>query len=482
MREIRSIRLQDSGLVTSTILTPIIADEMPGFPIHLLRSIPFLVLFALIIVTGCTGPDIPAGNNSPAMVVTPAPVNVTTNETLVAFVNEAVQYAREHGREAAIAEFNRKNGSFVRGELYIYAYDNNITTLAHPVNPELIGRSRLDEPDAFGNPYAYKFISALDGSGYLWFYYHNPVHNNAIEQKLGYVARVDDTWWLGSGVYYGPVDQPAAPVSGTPSTTQDLKAFVDTAADYARQQGKDAALASFGNRSGPFSRGDLYIYALDYDGRALALPYQPQLVGTSFSGTQDASGRYYTRTEIYLAQDGGGYLVYQYPDPAQNFTVRYKISYVRPVDDTYWIGAGIYTNRENLADEELRNFVKEAKAYALANGRERALREFNDKNGSFVRDGLYIFADDYHGTVLAWPYRPDLIGVNRINETDAVGQYHFRSIIETARTGSGIVDYYTVDPATNTTRLKISYVTDVDGTWLVGAGRYIGPDTTNLRD
>ena len=447
----------------------------PGFVLVSLS----VVLALLLIAAGCTQPvpaPVPHGAQKTA------PVNVTTNETLVAFVHEAVAYARTHGREAALAEFSNPDGTFVRGELYIYAYDFNSTTLAHPFSPEKVGVSRRYERDALGNLNAMDFINAVhDGTGYLWFYYKNPVHNNAIEKKLGYVATVDNDWWLGSGVYYGPLEQSPPSSPDTPSTTKEIRDYVDSAAAFAQKNGKDAALAAFNNTAGPFTRGDLYIYALDYAGTALALAYQPQLAGTSFYDIRDASGRYYTRTEIRLAEDGGGYLLYQYPDPARNFTVRYKISYVRPVDDTYWIGAGIYTSEDKLVTPDLRQFVEDAKSFAANRGREDALAEFNDPDGSFTSGDRYIFAYDYNGTVLAWPYRPDLVGKNRFNETDPMGNHHIQAILTSARNGTGMVEYYTANPLTNTTQLKISYVTDVDGTWLLGTGRYVEPDMVSLR-
>lgn len=442
------------------------------------RVLPCLILALLLIASGCTGPSSSPVTAPPTI----APVNATTNETLVAFVHEAVAYAKAEGKEAALSEFSNPEGSFVRGELYIFAYDFNSTTLAHPFSPEKIGVSRTNEPDALGNLYAQGFIDAVNnGTGFVWFYYQNPVHNHAIEKKLGYVAKVDDDWWLGSGAYYGPVEPVAAPVPEAPSTTQEIKDFVDSAAGYARMNGKAAALAVFNNPSGEFARGDLYIYALDYSGNALALPFQPQLVGTSFSNTRDTAGRYYTRTEIALVKSGGGYILYQYPDPKENFTVRYKVSYVRPVDDTYWIGAGIYTREDRLIDPDLKQFVADAKTYATTYGRERALLEFNNQNGSFIKDDLYIFAYDYSGNTLAWPYRPDLIGVNRLDVTDPMGSYHIRAMTGTARNGDGMVEYYSVNPANNRTQLKISYVTDVDGTWMIGAGRYMEPGMTRLR-
>lgn len=154
---------------------------------------------------------------------------------------------------------------------------------------------------------------------------------------------------------------------------------------------------------------------------------------------------------------------------------------MRPVDDTYWIGAGIYTREDLLVDQDLRQFVADAKTYATTNGKENALAEFNNPNGSFVKDDLYIFAYDYNGTALSQPYYPDQTGMNQLNATDLCGNLYVQTALDGARTGNGLVDYYSVNPLTNTTQLKISYVKDVDGTWMLGAGRYMEPNQVNLR-
>jgi signal transduction histidine kinase len=139
---------------------------------------------------------------------------------MVAFVNEAVVYAKQNGKEKALAEFSSKNGSFFRGVLYIYAYDMNGTTIAHPVNPEKIGVNRLNEKDAKGNLFILDLRqAAVNGTGFSTYYYINPTHNNTVEKKLGYVMSVDPTWWLGSGIYQGPAETPIAPINKTPSVT-----------------------------------------------------------------------------------------------------------------------------------------------------------------------------------------------------------------------------------------------------------------------
>lgn len=162
------------------------------------------VLGLLLMAAGCTQSEPDSNASTPG---SPEP-NYTSNETLVAFVESAVEYARVNGKEKALAEFSDPNGSFVRGELYIYAYDFNNVALAHPFDPDKIGVNRMDELDAFGNPYTRQFIdTAENGSGFVRFYYVNPAHNRTVESKLGYVMKVDEDWWLGSGIYTGPAEQ-----------------------------------------------------------------------------------------------------------------------------------------------------------------------------------------------------------------------------------------------------------------------------------
>ncbi len=171
-------------------------------------SISFLVLLVLglfLVTAGCTQ-DHPG-------VTTPTPGSTeiqqetyTTNETLVAFVQSAAAYVKTNGKEKSLAEFNNPNGSFIRGELYIYAYDFNGTTLAHPVNPEKVGVNRLDEGDT--GTYLRGTIDAVrNGSGFYQIKYVNPTHNRTLESKLVYGVSIDDDWWLGSGIYTGPADQ-----------------------------------------------------------------------------------------------------------------------------------------------------------------------------------------------------------------------------------------------------------------------------------
>jgi cytochrome c len=168
-----------------------------------------LVLGLFLITAGCTQSQPGIVTITPAGTVAPDLEKYTSNETLVAFVDRAAAYVKTHGKENALREFNNPNGSFIQGELYIYAYDFNGTTLAHPVSPDKVGKTR-DAEGAIG-----VFVREMggivrNGSGFYRFTYINPRHNRALESKMGYGVKIDDTWWIGSGVYTGPVNQTTA--------------------------------------------------------------------------------------------------------------------------------------------------------------------------------------------------------------------------------------------------------------------------------
>ena len=288
----------------------------------------------------CSGNYKDCHNESEA---TPANNSTASPEELVAFVEKAFEYAHVNGQEAALREFNNKTGQFVDEELYIFAYDINGTTLALPFQPEIIGTNRWNLTDANGTLFIQDLIStAKSGGGFVQYLYADPADNFTVKQKLSYVMMVNQSWILGAGIYNPPENSSIVNSGTDPQVRENLKSFVGEAIDYANTSGKDAAIAKFNDQNGTFVRGNLYVYAFDYNGTTLVLPYQPQLIGTDLSGLQDPYGVNYTKVEVFLAQQGGGFLFYHYYNPARNMTPEPKMSYVQKVDDTWWLGAGTY--------------------------------------------------------------------------------------------------------------------------------------------
>jgi polar amino acid transport system substrate-binding protein len=308
-------------------------------------------MLAVILVAGCTNICTISQNQSVITQTTTTGVSSNASaspEKLVAFVEKAYEYAQENGKESSLAEFNNPNGRFVDGELYIFAYDSAGNTLALPFQPDLLGKNRLNATDIHGTPFIKELIGAAhSGGGFVHYLYPDPADNFTVKSKLSYAILVDQDWIIGAGIYEPTGNYPIVTVGGDPIVRENLKSFVHDAILFAVKNGKDAAIREFNDRNGTFVRGNLYIYAFDYNGTTLALPYQPQLIGTDLSGLQDPFGVNYTRIEILLAQHGGGFIFYSYPDPAHNMTLESKMSYVQKVDDTWWVGAGTYLRNKN---------------------------------------------------------------------------------------------------------------------------------------
>ena len=167
---------------------------------------------ALVAACGSSGGEVPP---SPSASGSPASA-VVTQADVAAFVDKAIAYAGEHGKEAALAAFNAPSGEFNHGELYIFAYDFNGKNLAHGYDQSLVGKDLIDLTDPTGKPIIKEFVRiAKGGSGWLNYVWANPANNDRVEPKLAYITKVDDDWLLGAGTY-GPAAQQTPGASPSP--------------------------------------------------------------------------------------------------------------------------------------------------------------------------------------------------------------------------------------------------------------------------
>jgi len=270
--------------------------------------------------------------------------NITKENRALAFLNEAVAYANDNGIEKALQEFNNRSGSFVRGDLYIFAYDFNSTCIAHPIKPGLIGQKGLldiNDVDVISRELAL----AKRGGGVMYLVFPNPIHEDKDELKLIYIKNINDSLYLGSGLYLSNISAYFGE-----EDREELVAFVEDALQFAKENGKQKSLEVFNDPKSNFTRDGRYIFAYDYEGRTLALPYQPELIGTSRIDALDPNGVDFVRQAIDMARMGNGFTYYIYPDPSRNITQALKLSYVANVDDTWFLGSGIYAKGEEQAD------------------------------------------------------------------------------------------------------------------------------------
>jgi len=120
--------------------------------------------------------------------------------------------------------------------------------------------------------------------------------------------------------------------------------------------------------------------------------------------------------------------------------------------------------------------VKQAVAFAKANGVEKLLQETNNGSGKFhvaAGSDLYIFIYDDKGTVKAIGYNTGaLVGKNRIDMKDPDGKMVIQELLKMTKTkGKGWVDYKYPDPTDNKVKGKSSYVELYEGL-TIGSGIY----------
>ncbi|WP_181391384.1 cache domain-containing protein [Methanospirillum stamsii] len=279
----------------------------------------------------------------------------------------------------------------------------------------------------------------------------------------------------------------SADESGTPNEqTGDVNAsiaglttFVEDATVFAKSTGKQEACDVFNNLSGPFVKEDLYIFGYANDGTTLALPYQQGIVGKNRMDLTDINGLSIFSGIKGAAQRGGDYLYYVYPNPNNDYQYQLKLVFVKPVDDDWFIGSGIYLPwiEAELDPEEINVLVarvKQAVSHAEKVGKEQALDDFNNLDQPYANGGEYIFAYDYNGTTLALPFQPELIGTTRMDYTDQYGAHIIYQEIDAVKQGGGFVYVVYYNPDTGENELKLCYILPAGNDWFVGSGIYTG--------
>jgi len=110
-----------------------------------------------------------------------------------AMVEEAVAFFNANGKQKTLTEINTPKGKWVKGELYVFAYDLNGVVVAHPINPKLIGKNLIDVPDAAGKTFRKDIaeVAKTKGTGWVDYKYKNP-STNKIEDKSTFLMKAGD--------------------------------------------------------------------------------------------------------------------------------------------------------------------------------------------------------------------------------------------------------------------------------------------------
>jgi signal transduction histidine kinase len=123
---------------------------------------------------------------------------------------------------------------------------------------------------------------------------------------------------------------------------EEAVAMVKRAVALIKSDGKEKAFAAISDPANTtFHDRDLYVYAYDLNGVALAHGNNPKMVGKPLIGLKDNEGKPMIKEMVDLAKTkGSGWVDFKWPNPVTK-AVESKSGYVEKVDDMF-VGSGIY--------------------------------------------------------------------------------------------------------------------------------------------
>ena len=290
------------------------------------------------------------------------------------WVDEAIAFCRDTGKEIALAEFSNPNGRFAEGEHYVYVLGTTGMMLAHPINKDFVGKDFYRMQDPEGKHFIKEIVDTANNRSfgrveYKWF---DPVTKTE-QPKTVYFEKFDNMIFC-SGIYRGtpaldtlehalaeaavhetPTEQ-ASPTS-TPALEKhrdeqmeedqfelvpdDAKRWVEKAIAFYRANGRGTALVEFSSPRGRLVRDGQYVYVLYVNGTMLAHPVNAKYVGKDFYRVQDSDGKHFIKEIVDATNRGGsGWVEYKWFNPARKM-VEFKTVYFEKYDNMIFC-SGIY--------------------------------------------------------------------------------------------------------------------------------------------
>ncbi len=240
----------------------------------------------------------------------------------------------------ALRAFNDPKGEFIDGELYIFAYDMNGTTLALPYQQSMIRINRWNREDIIGVKPFQRFIDrAKFGGGYVYYQYPNPNNYFITELKFSYVISVDDDWLIGAEMYVHNTSF-SHTFSVDWRTRNDLIKQVRTMQYLVAVDGISAVTEMMMDPESDIQVEGLYPMAITENGTVMAFARNPEMVGTNQLGRVNSLGISLIREGISLGKEGGG-LMYTILWDSTLQKENFILVYVVQADDDAYVASFI---------------------------------------------------------------------------------------------------------------------------------------------
>lgn len=132
----------------------------------------------------------------------------------------------------------------------------------------------------------------------------------------------------------------------------------------------------------------------------------------------------------------------------------------------------IVTQFKMATTEDARKLLEKAVTYIKTHGKEKAFQEFSNPKGEFIKDGLYIIAQDFNGTLLLNGSDRSRVGMNLIDTKDPNGVYFVKEQIKLAKAkGGGTFECAHLNFTTKLIQQKVYYLQKIDD-YFISCGVY----------
>lgn len=344
------------------------------------------------------------------------------------FVEMAADFLLKNELSVACDSFLHSN-QFKNGDLRIFCLDNKGNYYAHGADKTVVWENLINLVDIFQTPIVKNIIKTSEaGSGWLTYIWRG-------ETKVTYVKQVlkdGVTYIVGSGYFaHSKADETVSMVKGAVSLFNKLV--------IEEQYPTEEAFSSFSYPMGRFVSGDLYIYALDFQGNIMANGDRPGVIGSNALNYKDEHGKLINQEIIKKLQEnpGKGVWVDAFSKGANELIYAERVQDAR--NKEYFIACRYYPT---VTREKVIELVKDASVYMKKNGRGIAADTFNSRSDALFKYGqLWISVIDDKGNVIANGFNPDVVGTNIINDQDEDGFKYIQALIKRGQEGGGWVNF-----------------------------------------
>lgn len=345
---------------------------------------------------------------------------------VISIVKKATMYFNEHSLVDSCKAFSHGK-EFKEGDVYLFVLDMKGRFLAHGIEQDRIWQDFYNYRDSLGAPFVQQILQkAQQGGGWVTYEWRGATKVSWVQT----VQKGEERYVIGAGYY------PHAKEDTVVTLVKGAVAVVNK--DLIEDRPMEQAFSTISYRLGRFVIGDLYLYAMRFDGLQVAHENQ-NLVGQNVLDYKDANGVFVNKEiiqKLNSKEPGEGVWVDYQSNNAKKRAYAEKI--VDKKGTEYFIACGYYPD---IKREEVVELVRRGFQYMKSHGLTQAVKEFTrENNNNFSLGELSLFVYDINGVVVA-DVNEALIGRNMMGQVDEDGKLYIKEMIQKAENGGGWVDF-----------------------------------------